>query len=64
LPELQATSNSATWPSDTTNLVPGCQFDVWMSNYAVPERAVAPEEQVWSNVIDPTAAAKLLEHDH
>jgi hypothetical protein len=29
----------------------------------LPERAVAPEEQVWSNMMDPTAAAKLLEED-
>lgn len=31
-----------------------------MSGYAMPERAVAPEEQVWSDMMDPTAAAKLL----
>jgi hypothetical protein len=29
----------------------------------MPERPVAPEEQVWSNMMDPTAAAKLLEED-
>src|ERR1022692_4846708 len=29
---------------------PGCQPDAWMSDYAMPERAVAPEEQVWSNI--------------
>lgn len=43
--------------------VPGCQLDAWMSDYAMPERAVAPEEQVWSNMMDPTAAAKLLNED-
>jgi hypothetical protein len=32
-----------------------------MSDYAMPERAVAPEEQVCSNMMDPTVAAKLLE---
>jgi hypothetical protein len=34
-----------------------------MSDYAMPERAVAPEEQVWSNTMEPTAAAKLLDQD-
>jgi hypothetical protein len=34
-----------------------------MSDYAMPERAVAPEEQAWSNMMEPTAAAKLLEED-
>jgi hypothetical protein len=45
------------------SLIPGCQLDAWMSDYAMPERAVAPEEQVWSNMMDPAAAAKLLEED-
>jgi hypothetical protein len=45
------------------SLIPGCQLDAWMSDYAMPERAVAPEEQVWSNMMEPTAAAKLLEED-
>ena len=43
------------------SLIPGCQADAWMSDYAMPERAVAPEEQIWSNIMDPTAAAKLLD---
>ncbi|HEY1454902.1 MAG TPA: hypothetical protein VGG31_00280 [Candidatus Dormibacteraeota bacterium] len=45
------------------SLVPGCQLDAWMSDYAMPERAVAPEEQVWSNMMDPIAAAKLLDEN-
>ena len=45
------------------SLIPGCQLDAWMSDYAMPERPVAPEEQIWSNMMDPTAAAKLLEED-
>jgi hypothetical protein len=45
------------------SLIPDCQLDAWMSDYAMPERAVAPEEQVWSNMMDPTAAAKLREED-
>jgi hypothetical protein len=31
-----------------------------MSDYAMPERAVAPEEQIWSNIMDPAAAAKAI----
>jgi hypothetical protein len=42
------------------SLIPGCQPDAWMSDYAMPERAMAPEEQIWSNIMDPAAAAKLL----
>jgi hypothetical protein len=41
--------------------MPGCQPEAWMSDYAMPERAVAPEEQIWSNIMDPAAAAKLLD---
>lgn len=43
------------------SLVPGCQLDAWMSDYAMPERAVAPEEQIWSNIMDPADAAKFLD---
>jgi hypothetical protein len=43
------------------SLIPGCQPDAWMSDYAMPERAVAPEEQIWSKIMDPAAAAKLLD---
>ena len=43
------------------SLIPGCQSDAWMSDYAMPERAVAPEEQIRSNIMDPAAAAKLLD---
>jgi len=43
------------------SLVPGCELDAWMSDYAMPERPVAPEEQVWSNIMDPGAAAKFLD---
>jgi hypothetical protein len=32
-----------------------------MSDYAKPERGVAPEEQIWSNIMDPAAAGKLLD---
>jgi hypothetical protein len=43
------------------SLVPGCQLDAWMSDYAMPERPMAPEEQIWSNIMDPSAAAKFLD---
>ena len=43
------------------SLIPGCELDAWMSDYAMPERAVAPEEQIWSNIMDPVTAAKLLD---
>lgn len=43
------------------SLVPGCELDAWMSDYAMPERAVAPEEQIWSNIMDPGTAAKFLD---
>jgi len=43
------------------SLIPGCQPDAWMSDYAMPERAVAPEEQIWSNIMDPASAAKFLD---
>ncbi|MDT3443591.1 hypothetical protein [Pseudofrankia sp. BMG5.37] len=43
------------------SLVPGCQADTWMSDYAMPQRPVAPEEQIWSNIMDPAEAAKFLD---
>jgi hypothetical protein len=43
------------------SLVPGCELGAWMSDYAMPERPVAPEEQIWSNIMDPGAAAKFLD---
>ncbi|WP_239381371.1 MULTISPECIES: hypothetical protein [unclassified Frankia] len=43
------------------SLVPGCAADAWMSDYAMPQRAVAPEEQIWSNIMDPAEAAKFLD---
>jgi hypothetical protein len=45
------------------SMVPGCEPDAWMSDYAMPERPMAPEEQIWSNLMDPIEAAKLLDTD-
>jgi hypothetical protein len=45
------------------DLIPGCEPDGWFPEYGMPERPSAPAEQVWSNVMDPEAAAKLLNED-
>jgi hypothetical protein len=45
------------------SLVPGCEPSAWMSDYAMPERPVALEEQIWSNLMDPAAAAKFLDEE-
>jgi hypothetical protein len=42
-------------------LVPGCDLDGWFPEYSLPERPLGPAEQAWSNLMDPTAAAKLLD---
>lgn len=42
-------------------LVPGCDRDGWGYEFAMPHRPLAPNEQVWSNMMDPTIAAQLLE---
>lgn len=41
--------------------VPGCAADAWFPEYALPERDLLPAEQAWSNLMDPKAAAKLLD---
>ncbi len=43
--------------------VPGYAGDGWFPEYAMPERPLAPAEQVWSNVMDQEAAAQLLGDD-
>ncbi|MFD3704240.1 hypothetical protein ACFWUP_13945 [Nocardia sp. NPDC058658] len=43
--------------------VPGCAPDAWFPESSLPEREVMPAEQVWSNMMDPKEAARLLE-DH
>ncbi|MEO3752303.1 hypothetical protein [Streptomyces sp. B6B3] len=43
--------------------VPGCEADGWYPEYALPERDLLPAEQAWSNLMDPVAAAKLLDED-
>lgn len=41
--------------------VPGCDPGAWFPEYALPERELLPAEQAWSNIMDPKAAAQLLE---
>lgn len=43
------------------DLVPGCVLDGWFPEYSLPERALEAAEQAWSNLMDPTAAAELLD---
>jgi hypothetical protein len=42
------------------DVVPGCSRDGWYPEQEMPTRPLAPNEQVWSNLMDPAAAAKLL----
>lgn len=41
--------------------VPGCDPAAWFPEYALPERELLPAEQAWSNIMEPKAAAELLE---
>lgn len=41
--------------------VPGCDAEGWFPEYALPERHLLPAEQAWSNLMDPKAAAQLLD---
>jgi hypothetical protein len=45
------------------DLVPGCDLDGWGPEYSLPERALKPAEQAWSNLMDPIEAAKLLDNE-
>ncbi|MFF3893819.1 hypothetical protein ACFYY3_11635 [Streptomyces sp. NPDC001812] len=42
--------------------VPGCEVEGWYPEYALPERELLPAEQAWSNIMDPRAAAEVLDH--
>jgi hypothetical protein len=44
--------------------VPGREADAWFPEYALPQRALLPAEQAWSNLMDPKAAAELLDSHH
>ena len=43
--------------------VPGCDLDGWFPEYSLPERPLNAAEQAWSNLMDPIAAAKLLDEE-
>jgi hypothetical protein len=43
--------------------MPGCDPTEWFPEYALPERDLLPAEQVWSNLMDPKAAAELLDQE-
>ncbi|MEU4227968.1 hypothetical protein AB0F17_27075 [Nonomuraea sp. NPDC026600] len=41
--------------------IPGCDRDNWGFEYRLPHRPLYGAEQVWSTLMDPAAAAKILE---
>ncbi|WP_240797843.1 hypothetical protein [Streptomyces sp. F001] len=43
--------------------VPGCDPKAWFPEYALPSRPLLPAEQAWSTLMDPKAAAQLLDED-
>ncbi|HEX3785118.1 MAG TPA: hypothetical protein VHX38_36130 [Pseudonocardiaceae bacterium] len=43
------------------DLVPGCDRDGWYPEQRLPHRILQGAEQAWSNIMDPIAAAKLLD---
>lgn len=45
------------------DLVPGCDLDGWFPEYSLPQRPLDQAEQAWSNLMDPAAAAKLLDEE-
>jgi hypothetical protein len=51
-------------PDDLTAIVlrhvPGCEPTDWYPEYALPSRSLLPAEQAWSTLMDPKAAAELL----
>ncbi|MFC7242205.1 hypothetical protein ACFQO7_06900 [Catellatospora aurea] len=45
------------------DIVPGCDRTGWYPEAALPDRALHPNEQAWSNIMDTAVAAKLLDVD-
>lgn len=43
--------------------VPGCDPELWDTAVRLPERSLYGPEQAWFNIMDPKAAARLLEED-
>lgn len=54
-------------PDDLTAVilchVPGCEPADWYPEYALPSRSLLPAEQAWSTLMDPKAAAELLNEE-
>lgn len=44
-------------------LVPGCDRDGWGPEFVLPDRLLSGKEQAWSTLMDPQAAAKLLDDE-
>jgi hypothetical protein len=45
------------------DIVPGCDHSGWFPEAILPHRRLAPNEQAWSNIMDPKAAGELLEDE-
>lgn len=45
------------------DLIPGCERDGWYPEPQLPGRPLYGAEQAWSNLMDPKAAAQLLEEE-
>ncbi|NUT23792.1 MAG: hypothetical protein HOV77_31905 [Hamadaea sp.] len=45
------------------DIVPGCDRSGWFPEATLPDRPLAGNEQARSNIMDPTAAARLLESE-
>jgi hypothetical protein len=43
------------------DIVPGCDRSGWYPEAAMPDRLLGHDEQAWSNIMDPAAAAALLD---
>lgn len=56
---------TGTVPANLTTIilrnVPGCELGGWYPEYALPERELLPAEQAWSSIMDPRAAAEVLD---
>ena len=45
------------------DIVPGCDRTAWFPEATFPGRDLRPNEQAWSNLMDPLVAAKLLDSE-
>lgn len=43
--------------------IPGCDPKSWYPEYSLPTRSLLPAEQAWSTLMDPKAAAELLNEE-